>query len=326
MKPRAPRDTPTPVSADYLHPLPDSPARPDHSRRVMIILGTITVTALLIVAAMLIYAFAIPQSTTKHTTSKTPSPTTTKQNSLTAKQAIEHIGVYFKGKDTAQHSITRPVKAPKYEFYTVVPDIAPLVSLAGDIAPEASEAQRDSILKSFDYDKFSVHVLQDGAKQSSYLADITRDDVVCQLQIIKQPDVKLAHRFEVRCLDMTVYSEYASAQSSIVSNYTPLTASSVQYGFIGKPQTKPSPSTGYATVEVPVGTVINDQMTTTSRLALFYRTPDQLWHYFTDRDASVLLECEQYDTVEKKSIYAGSSCRRLKTGTVETVIDPKKKK
>lgn len=323
VQPTAP--TPVPEVHDYLHPIQDKPKHVYHPKRMMLILGMVVGASLLAVVVMLVYALLPTQSSKKTQTSNQTTVTTTPVDTLSAKQAIAHVGEYFKGKEKAKTAISRPVTAPNKSFYTVVPDTAPLISLAGAIAADMSPTQLESILKSMDYDKFVKQVLADGENSTNYLADLTRNDVVCQVAVTKQKDVKADHWFEVRCLDISVYTEYANAQQTLVSLYTPLTASSVQYGFIGKPTTKASRSAGYTLAELPVGSVIDNRLTTTNRLAIFYQTADKLWHYFTDRDRDLLVECEKFNTNDLRFAYGGESCRRVKTGAVESVIAPKKK-
>lgn len=325
--PQAPTPAPAPEVHDYLHPIQDEPKHTYHPKRMMLTLGLIVGASLLAVVIMLLYALLPPQSSKKSTnTSQTPTTTTVPADTLTAKQTIEHVAAYFKGAEKAKSPISRPVTAPNKSFYTVIPETAPLISLAGNVMADKSDTQLESILKSMNYDKFVKQVLADGASGTNYLADLTRNDVICQVAVTKQKDAKADHWFEVRCLDMSTYTEHANIQQTLVSLYTPLTASSVQYGFVGKPSTRASKTAGYTLAELPVGTVIDNRLTTTNRLALFYQSPDKLWHYFTDRDTSLLVECENFDTPVLKTAYSGESCRRVKTGAVENVIAPKTKK
>ncbi len=312
--------TPAP---DYLHPISDKPQHTYNPKRMIIILSVVVAASLLAVAAMLVVALMPPQQPHKPTT-QTTTKTTPVESTLTAKQTIEHIKVYFKGTATAKSPITTPVIAPGKSFYTVIPDIAPLASVAGEVIPDTSDAQLASIVKSLDYDKFTKRVFSDGTKQTNYLADFTRDDVVCQTAVTKSSDVKASHWFEVRCLDMSQYAEYAGAQQPLVSLYTPTTSTATKYGFIGKPAVTASKSAGYNFTEITSSTVIDQRMSAVNSKSMFYQTPDGLWHYFRDHTDGIYVECEQYNTPVLKYAYYGQPCRSLAKDTVITVALPQK--
>ena len=316
---------PTPVAHDYLHPIQDKPKHAYHPKRMMIVLSSIVAVSLIAVAIMLIYALSPTQQNKKTNGSDQSNKSAPQKDTLTAKQTVKNVAIYFKGQEKPKSPISRPVMAPGKAFYTVIPDVPPLVGIAGPVSADKSDMQLESILKAMDYDKFAKKVREDGANNTNYLADLTRDDVICQVQVIKQKDVNAEHWTELRCLDMGTYAEYAETQQPLATLYTPLTASSVQYGFVGKPMTKPSQTDGYTHAELPVSTVIDNTMTSSNRLALFYQSPDKLWRYFTDRDSNLTVECEQYDTPNLKTAYANETCRRVKTGASETIIPPKKR-
>ena len=310
---------------DYLHPIVDQPKHTLNPKHIMIGLGLVVLAALMAVGTMLIVALMPtqrPKSTTKTSTSTTTKVT---ENALTAKQTIQHVGVYFKGTEAPKTPISMPVMAPGKSFYTVVPDLAPLTSLAGEITLENSDAQLTSILKSLDYDKFDKRVFSDGTNNTNYMAGFSRTDTICQVSVTKSTDTKANHWFEVSCLDMATYAEYADAQQTYASLYTPATSTATLYGFIGKPEPSASKSAGYKLVEVPVGTVIEQRMSATNNRAMYYQTPDGLWHYLKDRTDTIVLECEQYSTPTLKYAYLGQPCRSLAKDTVTTVQPPSKK-
>ncbi len=312
---------------DYLHPIVDPPKHAYHPKRVMAVLIVIVAASLLAVIAMLLFALLPANKKTEQAATNTTS-TAPAEKPLTAKDAFSHIQAYFKGTASVTSGITLPVKAPKAAYYSVVPETTGIVGASGPITAANSEAQRESIEKSLDYDKFTKQVMADGTNGADYLADYSRPDVVCELHIIKQKDVKADHTFDVKCQDVSVYSEYAKAQSPVVNSYTPLTATSLQYGFVGKPAPKASQTSGYNTAEIEVASVINNQMTAHGKYAMFYQTPDGLWHYLIDHDQNTPIDCKQFTNGGNTALlyaYTGLQCKNMQNGLMQTVVAPKKK-
>lgn len=310
---------------DYTHPILDSPKHPYHPKRVMIGLIAIVVLALLSVAAMLLFALLPMKNTAKPAKTQQTNVQSTKQDSLSAKETISHLSVYFKGKNPVKTGITLPVKAPGSAYYTVIPETTDVVGMSGEISADMSDQQRDSIEKSLDYDQFTKQVMSDGSNHTNYLADYSRSDVVCELSITKPTDVKADQLFDMKCQDMSTYTAYAKRQAQWVSLYASLTATSVRYGFVGMPVVHPSTVANYNITQLQVSTVVDNRMASTGKYAQFYQTPDGLWHYLQDQDEGTLIMCDQYmASNDLRSAYAGQQCRS-KTGTVSTVIPPTKK-
>ena len=307
---QAPR--PDPIAPAPHYKPPRDPFRT--FRIVMIIAGIVAVLALVVVVSVMMFA----RSSTSETT-KEKKPDDTKVAHLTAAETIKHVNVYFKGKEKAKSSITTPVRSKGRKFYTVVPDLDQVVSLAGYVDKDKATAQRESIEKSMDYDGFTRKVFSEGEK-TNYLADFTREDVTCQLSTDISQRGKLGDWMEIRCLDAKVYAEYAEAQQPVASVYTPLTSAAGQYGFIGKPAPTKGALAGYQLLEIPVSTVLYQRMTAPDNLGLFYQTPDRLWHYFQDRNRGVLVVCTLYNTSELHMAYADQKCQPVGGSTRDTVI------
>lgn len=243
----------------------------------------------------------------------------TKLDPLTAQQTIERTAVYFKGQEKAKTPLTIPIKVKGKNFYTVIPDVDILQSLAGYVSKEMSKQQRESIEKSLDYDKFVKKVFSEGDEKTAYLADFTRDDVVCQLSVDPAEHDTKGDWTELRCLDISAYTPYADAQQPLAKAYSAVTSTATHYGFIGKPVPKDGALSGYKLVEIPVGAVTNQRMTTPDNLGMFYQMPDGLWYYFRDRNRDVYVECENFTGENQRRAYADQPCRRRSTGTIETV-------
>lgn len=309
---------------DYAHPIADSaPKKTYNPKRFIVILGAVVAVCILSVAAML--AFALLPPTTSKKTTQTTTTSTPKETTVSAKTAIDHVKEYFKATDVAKSPITRPVLSTGNQFYTVIPDVAPLVSVAGEVAPDKSDTQLNAITHSFEGDSFTQRIVNNGAENTSYLADFTRTETYCQVAITKPTDAKSNQWFEVRCLDMAQYVDYANAQEPLVSLYTPLSATSVLYGFVGKPAPVASKTANYKLAELEVSIVVDNSMTSAGKYALFYQSPDGLWHYFRDRDAAQAFDCDEYKTDELKNAYLGVACRDTGKNTMTTVEAPKKK-
>jgi hypothetical protein len=307
-----------------MHPIADPPKHIYHPKRFMIGLSIFVGVCIIGVGIMLAIAL-MPQSNLKPKadTSKDASKNSS-NTTLTAATAITHVKEYFKGTEAAKSPIMRPVKSPNTSYYTVVSDVAPLVSVAGEVTPDKASVQINSIVHSLEGDGFAKTVVSDGSGTANYQAYFVRKDVICEADLIKAQDAKANQWIEAKCLDMSTYTTYAGSQSGFANLYTPLSATSVLYGFVGKPTVIDGSTAGYKRGQIQVSSVINDQMTTDGKYAIYYQTPDGLWHYFADQDNKVAIECEKYTTKDLQSAFSGAACRSLKTGAMSTVPAPKK--
>jgi hypothetical protein len=308
---------PKPLSdGKYAQPVPHQKGvRSFHALKVILISGLLLAAAIGVIAAVLLFA----QSSTKRTANEQKKAGETKLDPLTAQQTIERTAVYFKGQEKAKTPLTIPIKVKGKNFYTVIPDVDILQSLAGYVPKEMSKQQRKSIEKSLDYDKFVKKVFSEGDEKTAYLADFTRDDVVCQLSVDPAEHDTKGDWTELRCLDVSAYTPYADAQQPLAKAYSAVTSTAAHYGFIGKPVPKDGALSGYKLVEIPVGAVTNQRMTTPDNLGMFYQMPDGLWYYFRDRNRDVYVECENFTGENQRRAYADQPCRRRSTGTIETV-------
>jgi hypothetical protein len=309
---------------DYLHPIVEPPKHTYHPKAVRTLLIVLVVVSLLGVG-LAVLATLLP-TMSKPVTNQTNTPTTTSKTTekLTAAKEIERVKAYFKGTTTAKSSLSLPVKTDGNNFYTVIPDVAEVKSVAGEVAPADVTAMVTAIHKVLDYDKLERTVWSDGADNTNYLADYRHKDVLCQITVTKPADTKAKQFIEAKCLDMTQYEAYAAIQRPFYNVYTPAQAGSVEYAFTGKPAAKPSNTSGYHLAELPVGTVIANKVETQGQTGMFYQTPDAIWHYFKDR-AQKMIECEQYRVRDELFAYGGQQCYSLAKDTITTVIAPKKK-
>ncbi len=308
---------------DYLHPIVDKPKHSYSQKRMVLILSILVGVALLAIILMILLATRPAAETTKQQTKE--SDTTNSVKALSAKETINHITAYYKGEEAVKTGITLPVKAPTSDHYTVIPETLTLTGLAGYVDVDSSDTQRDSIEKSLDYDGYTKQVMSDGTNGGNYLADFSQKAAVCELSVDKTDKTK--HWFEIKCQDMSVYEQYAKDQEPLTSQYTALTSTSNQYAFVGKIAPKPSKTSGYNTTEMQVSIVVDNKMQSTGRYAIFYQSPDGLWHYFQDHDKNTLVDCAHYETTPAlRYAFTGEQCRDLnKNGLVRTVLAPNKK-
>ena len=342
MKPSKPQPPDTPIDKTSLpHVTPAStgtaslsPAPRKDRRDKIVKIALVSFIALCTIAAAgLATVIVLNQATTKQENKpKDTKQDVVKSSTPTAAKAIEHVKEYFKADQTAKNAITLPVRAPGKEFYTVIPDIAPLYSVAGNVAGPDVSRQLESIVHSLEGDSFTKREQSPDSESSDYLAEFTSKKTVCEVSTTRalakagEQSQNTDAWLEARCLDVATYSEYANAQEPLVVLYPPLTATSVLYGFVGKPVTKPGTDPSYSTSELQVSIVNDDKMAASGKYALYYRSPDGLWHYFADRDNDVPLECALYANDQLKATYSGLACRDLKKGNLSTVPAPKKKK
>lgn len=311
-----------PTTPSYAHPIKDPSNKKHAPKHLFVGLGIFVVVCIIAVAAML-FVGMLPTVTKKTATSTDTSQQKESVVSVSADTAIAHVSTYFKGNKTAKTPIDLPIKATGKDFYTIIPDIAPLKSVAGEVSPDTAEGLRTAIQSSLTKDGFTETVTKNDEKTGVYAANYTRLETTCQFAVTPPAGTDPNSWFEVRCLDMATYVEYATAQSPLVSLYTPLSATSVQYAFVGKPVLKESKTSGYKTTELQVSTVIDNHTTSTGTYALFYQTPNGVWQYFTDRDAE-LVDCSLYKSDDQLTAYEGVTCRNSKDGTTATVA-PKKR-
>ena len=312
------------VAGDYTHPILDKPKRVYHPKVTIIALSAVVTLALIGVGLAIYFALqpVQPGQTNKNGSTNNG---TTKTPTLTAAQEIERLKVYFKGTDKARTSLTTPIRTEGNNFYTVIPDASQVTSIAGELEPAKVADHLTAMHKVLDYDKFTRKILQDGVGTNNYLADYIHADVICQLSATKQTDPKANQFVEAKCLNLQQYVDYATVQRTFYNVYPAGDASSVPIVFTGKPQIKASVTAGYQFTELPVSTVIDQQATSSGTLAMFYKTPDNIWHHFKDR-AQRLVECEQYNTDPLRYAYAGQPCHSLGKDVDLVVEAPKKKK
>ena len=308
---------------DYLHPIVDQPKRTYHPKAFRTVLIVVVALSLLGVGLALLAAYLPTVSKrTVDTKSDTSAPTLTKP--LTASEAVARMKQIFPGALPVTHSISTPVMLEGNNFYTVVPDVAPIIGLADNIESSkiaALVAKLDTSLTSYG---MTARVISDGTGTSNYQADYSHPDVICQIGTIKTTDQSAPQLLEARCLDIATYLDVASAQRPFYNVYSPAQATSSEVAFTGKPAITASATPGYQLAELPVSSVANGQIVSASVRAMFYQPPSGIWYYFKDR-AQKLIECEQYSTDVLKNAYVGQPCRSL-SKDIDTTVPAVKKK
>ncbi len=307
---------------DYLHPITDGPKKTYHPKRMIIILSVAVGLSLLIVALLVLYAIR-PAKIPAHQEEAAKSDQQSTAATLTASDTLKLVQKHLTEPVAAKRAITLPVIAPKKKFYTVIPEDTPVEGTTAPVAPGDVAKVSTAVLKEFDTKKF-VKIERQGMDSAiGYFAYFTREDVICQMSVAPALTKAEPQALEVDCTDISHYNEYADAQQPLVSLYTPAATASTYLGFTGKPDVKPSQTADYSLVEIPVSTVIDQKLTSTGTVALFYQSPDKLWHYFIDRDSGVLVDCSKYRTPELLSAYAGTTCSVSNSNKTNVVTAPK---
>lgn len=315
-----PQTTPT-QQADYLHPITDPPKHTYHPKRMILILSVAVVVSLLVVG--LLVAYAIRPTKIAITEDQTNDQKVEELKPLTANDTLKLVQTHLTEPTAAKQAIALPVLAPKKKFYTVIPEDTPVQGTAAAVAPGKVTSTYEAVQKVFTDNKFVELERRDLEDPIGYLAYFTREDVICQMTIAPASTEAEPRMLQVDCLDMTSYTEYADAQQPLASVYTPATTASTYVAFTGKPSLKPSQTAGYNLVEIPVSTVIDQKLTSSGTLALFYQSPDSLWHYFLDRDSGLLVDCTKYKATPVLYAYAGQTCSITNSSKTNVVIPPK---
>ena len=308
---------------DYAQPIADAPKKAYHPRRFMVALGVFVTICLLAVTAMVAMAL-LPMQQSKKSETANNAASQAVEKTVSAKQAIAHVKEYFKADGAAKSGISLPVRATGKDFYTVIPDAASLQSVAGEVMFDKIDAQLASVIHSLEGDGFTLLASGYEPERLNYLGSFTHKETFCQVEVVRPADTKANQWLEVRCADMATYDEYAKAQEPLARLYTPLSATSVLYGFVGKPTATASKTGGYYLTELPVSIVLDNTMISTGNAALFYQTPNQIWRYFKDRDADTAFDCGDYNTDDLRYAYAGTPCRNSGKSIPPTVQPPKK--
>lgn len=248
---------------------------------------------------------------------------TVKTDPATAADTIMRLQLYMNGTvGSASTAITRPVKAEGAGYYTVMAVASNVQNAAVTAPPAEIESKHAAAVKVFSYLGYVKSTPQANIPATDNQIDYVRPDVICQLTTHVPADGGNSRTLEAKCQDIGAYTELSKKQRPFYDAFTKVSASSGQVGFIGEPIITPSASAGYILAKLAYGTVANDQLLTTGDFALYYQTPDQLWHYFKTQQTSEIT-CDEYKTDELKFAYATYPCKANKPPY--TVIAPKKK-
>lgn len=320
---QAPTSTLPPATppADYLHPIADPPKHVYHPKRMMVILGSVVLVSLLVVGLLVLYA--IRPEKLAQTADETEDEKIEELKPLTASDTLKLVQTHLTAPAAAKQPITLPVIAPKKKFYTVIPEDTPVEGTVAAVAPGDITKTHKAVLKVFTDNKFVTSERRALDDPAGYLAYFIRDDVICQTTVTPAVTEAAPRNLQVDCTNMAQYTEYADAQQPLVSLYTPSASASTYVAFTGKPVVKPSQTAGYNLVEIPVSTVIDQKLTSTGTLALFYQSPDSLWHYFIDRDGGLMVDCSKYKETAILYAYAGQTCSITNSSKTNVVTAPK---
>ena len=243
---------------------------------------------------------------------------------LTAAEAVARMKAQFAGTLAVANGIKTPVKVPGNDFYTVIPDVTPIIGVADNVEPAKVPSTIDTLHKALASYGLTRQIISDGTGVSNYQADYVHADILCQITVTKNADVKAPQFVEGKCLNITTYADYSVTQRPFYNVYSPAQATSSEVAFTGKPEVKVSATAGYQLAELPVSSIANGQIVSANVRAMFYQTPSGIWYYFKDR-AQKLIECEQYNTDILKNAYVGQPCHSL-AKDIDTIVTIVKKR
>lgn len=304
-----PQDTPPQI--------PQKPIKTYHPKRVGTILSIIAVL-IIVIAGVVVYLAIQPKKQVE-----TPAEVV-KDNSLreklTAKEVISRVNKKMQWSEEAKTAPSIPIKVDGYNFYTIVADATQMKSITAVRTATQANDNAKTIEDILTKDQFSKMAVQDEPDNGSFVANFVRTDVVCQFSNSPQDD-KPGRVIEVRCLNKESYTSLAKTQAALYSVYSPAASVSYETGFIGSSVTHNSKLSGYTLAEIAISE-ISSQRITPLGIAMFYQSPDGLWHYFQTRQNDTL-SCDLYKSPPVlRTIYEGEPCQDAKKGA--TVVEKPK--
>ena len=242
-------------------------------------------------------------------------------NFLSAQTTIEHINEGFAGEPKAAHTILLPIKLSSYKFYTKIPDNEYTAISSKTTSNSNIDAEYKKITKSLEKDGF-LNIETKYSLSNTKLALFNRlNQTYCQTSITPVESARSTSTIEVVCADTNTYEKYAEQQVFLARVYTPITSSGIEYVFIGKPVSRPGGVKDYSTIEISSARMLDNQNHDSPKQAVFYKSPDGLPHYVTDRDSDVMYKCDFFS----KSAYPAFVGERCKKENGDIINLPAKK-
>ncbi|MBC7764517.1 hypothetical protein H7Y29_02275 [Microbacteriaceae bacterium] len=234
-------------------------------------------------------------------------PSQAVQKKLTAADTISLVRSSYTSELSKDTGLAVPIKAAGYNYYTGI-DQSKVVAVNGTVAYTDSAVIVAKIAKILKEKGFTEKIVQSGADDSTYIADYTERDVVCEITTTKTYNNPTGdHKVDVACANMSDYLTTASSQKPFATVYSTKESETGAVQFVGKPTITASKTAGYSTAQLAIVSVTPDGNSGSGRASgLFYQTPDMKWHYFLS--AMGLEFCNKYTTDDLKKAYVGTPC------------------
>lgn len=147
-------------------------------------------------------------------------------------------------------------------------------------------------------------VLDPGTDISMYAANYTSQDIVCGVNDQKPYTSTEQYRSVIGCGNTIDYLTNAKLALPFYNAYAADTSNNATKLTLGIPNIKQSKTADFITATVGMGG--SDYGSVGGFAALFYQTPDKVWHFFTGTQSQ--LPCTRFDTADLKKAYVGESC------------------
>ena len=151
---------------------------------------------------------------------------------------------------------------------------------------------------------FKKTILDPGTEISMYAASYASKDITCNVNDQKPYTSTEQYRSVIGCANTEDYLANAKIDSPFYDAYVADTSNDKNNLLFDVAAIKPSQTPGFKIATVGVGG--SGYGSIGGFAALFYQTPDTIWHFFTGTQAQI--PCIRFDTTDLKKAYAGESC------------------
>jgi|GEM_PF-701048 len=138
-------------------------------------------------------------------------------------------------------------------------------------------------------------------------SEFVNNDVRCTLAQTSYSYTAGAHQVQLGCADVSSYKANAELIQPLYKAYLAAHPEAAVTGLLfGRPTIKSSTVSGYQHASLSTGNIFSP---VGGSIVALYRTPDNTWHYFANRQDEAL--CSEYTTTDLKKAFAGESCAMM---------------
>ena len=282
--------------------------RKRRSRPFLVVLLTLLIATLGGIATMAVYTLYFDTPTTNQ--ERQPAEVKTEKK-LTAANLVSMLQQNMTGTTVPEQAPNPPaIKIAGKTFYTQIRAANSLVaSRAETVASAQADVERANLVKLLKDQGFEENSLTPADAEITYRGELTHKDVACTLQQTRTLNNSAAdHLISVACANMTDYTKLAATQQPFMTAFGNDGSVSIQrVTAIGAPNVAMSATQGFQTAELPLmGYADGEQPTSNGFMALFYQTPDRVWHFF--KTTQSIVPCSEYSSIDLKKAYIGNRC------------------